>query len=502
MASAFDWAGELDDRSFLAGLVGSFWSDVYAGAGVVASLLDAKARHQVRAQADLYELLAAFSRHTVEPLHWEEWFPLVLRESERGRSDLPRFDGTYTFADGLTFGRPVGGGGFVWPAPPGLTHVPVLADGIAAPSFVLTAGFDFELDGGLLRFRDDPFARPGVRAEPVVAADGTPVDRALTLWGYGGEFDRDVVWQQFGYAVGLERCGGPEAYKRAVNAVYDALVEGTTARAVDDFLSAVCDVPLAAGAETVVRVVADRSRLWVVTDGNVYGFSPACRLLVEPGTRLRPGQPLVDALRVYELSRGRVPDGLRALAVPSAAGELVFRNAAVPLVAERDRDGRVRLSFAVGAPAAVGRAFWDAVHAAGLRSGRTLAERLAGVPLPPDRPPGAVLPAAVNPLGFLAEHVYRGDAFVVVVRPECFGPQALGLHAARFLRNLVPPHTAYFLVAEHGRDEAVSPDDPGCLEAVAAFPCPGLADLVDPGGLVSEEVRAWRVGVVRPAGPR
>jgi hypothetical protein len=80
---------------------------------------------------------------------------------------------------------------------------------------------------------------------------------------------------------------------------------------------------------------------------------------------------------------------------------------------------------------------------------------------PASRPP-LVLPATVNPFGFLCENVFRGGAFAVLLKPARFGPDALGLHAARLLRRVIPPWTLclLFVELEYDRD-AVIMDGPG-----------------------------------------
>lgn len=500
----FTWPTELDDAYRLLGVVGSFWAETYAGNDLVASALHAKARAQAQAQLDLLELVAAFSRFDVPVFHREEWSSLVLLESERNAPNLPRFDGTYAFDGSIRFDEPVASALFAWAAPAGLVRANVILDRITGATATYAAGVDFTLSAGVVRFRADPFLHP--TAVPVeVFKDGVVVDRALTLWVYSGEYDWDTVYRQFGYVVGL-RLKSSRPAKELVNAVYDGLVEGTTARCLEDFMAAVCDVPLARGTETVKYVLSDQTRKWVITDQNAYGFSPAANVVVSVGDVVQAGSPLTDALRFYDLNRGQAPDPLRALTLGRgtlAAGyfqELTFENKTVPLVVTADVGGYTKVEFELGGWPADAEKFWEDTHAKGVTANDTLAMRMDTRTNKTGQPTAAALPATINPLRFLVENVYRGNAFVVLVRPEAFGPEAVGLHAARFLRKLVPPQTLCFLVAQLGATDTVTMDGPGSEtapgyeEKVASYSGGTAEDVIAPDDYAAEDVRAHLIG--------
>jgi hypothetical protein len=111
------------------------------------------------------------------------------------------------------------------------------------------------------------------------------------------------VYLQFGYAIG-ERLKSSPGYRDLVNGVLDALVEGTSARAVQAILSACCDVPFAGGDETVGYVADDGRSLWVNTDKAAYRFDRAAAPVVAAGDAVRAGDPLTDAVTVFDFNRG------------------------------------------------------------------------------------------------------------------------------------------------------------------------------------------------------
>ena len=463
----FVWPKDLDDARRLLSLVGSFWGETYAGNDLVASLLHAKAQQQAQAQSDLYELTAAFSRFRVPIFHREEWSMLVLRESERNTSQLTKFDGTANFDGTVQFDTPYTSDTHTWLAPSGLVTCPVVSDKITGPTttYVQDVDFSFEAKNGIISFRDNPFQREDMPIAEVLDS-GIIVDRTMTLWIYGGTYDWDTVYRQYGYVLGTVMQSS-RPYKELVNAIYDGIIDGTNTRSLSSFMSAVCDVPLAKTTETITQIHRDAEGLWIVSDVNAYHYATQANAIVTVGQVVQEDDALVDALRFYDLNRGEVPSSVVSLALGQGTlssaflRELVFENKTVPLQIEENVDGYTKVSFEIsGWPSDVEK-FWDSVHSDGVAKDDTLAMRLDTRINKSGQPNARYLPATINPLKFLAENIYRGNAFMITVRPEAFGSQSLGLHAARFLRKLVPPQTAYFLLATFGFDEKVTMDSPG-----------------------------------------
>lgn len=502
----YQFPNDLDNADKLLTLVGSFWSDTYQGSDFVASLLHAKAQHHAQLHLNFLELLAAVSRFTLPVFHRENWSLLLLRESQRNTPNLPKLDGTYTFESGLVYGQPVETPLFAYPIPSDLVDVRVVMNSIANPRVTYAAGCDFVIRDNAIWFRTDPFSDPGVDIREEYE-NNEVVDRVAGVWAYCGDLDWDTVYRQFGYAIGLRMRSSPE-YLRLVNAVLDALVEGTTVRATQDFLMACCDVPLAKGTETVVQIDDDGRYLWIVTDGNAYRFSRSAVPLVSVGEQVEAGQSLTDALLFFDFNCGVTPDEIRAFAAGRGllgAGffqELLFENKMVPLVIEEEVDGYTKVSFELGGwPGDVER-FWRETHERGVASGKTLAMclDLRDEENKTSQPTALVMPTQINPLSFLVEHVFRGGGFAVVVRPTKFGPAALGLSAARLLRKVIPPQTLclLFVTLEATGDQVTidGPADesgPGVSETVGSYQGLSYSETADPAVLVVENVRGYRI---------
>lgn len=465
----YTWPNQLDEAQRLLEVVGSFWADTYLGNDLVAGLLHAKAQHQLQAHLDFLDLLASISRFTVPVFHVENWTVLVLKESELNDPNLAKFDGTYAFDGPLKYDVPVAGPLYAWPAPAGLVGANVVMDRISAPTVTYAAGTDFFVSNGAVWFRENPFDSEAV-SKGDVFENGEVVDRVAYLWCYRGRFDWGHTYNQFGYVLGV-KMASTRRYRDFVNAVYDGLVEGTSARCVEDLMSAVCDVPLAQGTEVVKHVLTDSRGLWVVTDQNAYGFSSAANAIVAVGDTVNAGDPLTDALRFYDFGRGQVPPDLlavnlgRGLLNPSYARELTFHNADKPVEVTLDVDAYTEVRFEVGGwPADVER-FWDETHANGVAAGSTLAMALDTRTNKVDQPTAVALPTSINPVEFLIANVLRGNAFAVVVRPDAFGPDALGMHNARLLRKLIPPQTLCLVVVKLSPGDTITMDGPGDAES-------------------------------------
>ena len=495
---------ELDNPERLLALIGSFWSNVYSGRDLVASLLLARAQLDVQAQLDFEELLAAMSRFTVPVHHTDNWYRLKLRESDKNQSDanLAQFNSTYTFASGIYFGVPVNTSYFVWNAPSGLADVRAISNEIVAPSVILTQGSDFYLADGAIWFRTDPFADDRITKSDEFAA-GVVVDCTCTLWLYRSQWDQQTTHRQFGYVV--ESAGESSyVYRDFVNAIFDGLVEGTTRRSIESLFAALGDVPLARGDETVEVITSDRRGLLVITDANAYRFTAGSDAIVSVGDTVHAGNSLTDTVQIFEFNRGAVPSAeeLRALVMPKAFlnvgyfDGVTFENKDVPLVVELDVNEFTKISFEVGGFPGDVELFWTQTHEAGVAAGQTLAMLLDRRTNRVGQPTAANLPATVNPMEFLIQNVLRNNAYAVVLRPQYFGANALGTHHATLVRKLVPPHTACLIATQlEVRDDVITMGGPGddthagYSEIMRTFLCGSHGDTISPETYISERVR-------------
>lgn len=501
---------DYDNPKKLLSLLGSFWLNTYQGSGLVESIVSARTQLDAQAHLHLLDLIASISRFHVPVFRSEDWFFLTLYESQRNTTayDQLHYDGSFTYGSPQQLY-----GGFqssnysAWPAPAGLQETTAILNRITDASLTLIAGVDYFLaaNGSVLVFRDNPFTNPLV-AKRDVFQDNTVIDRECGLWIYRGKFDIQNVYTQFGYVLDFPVNRSGERYRQMVNAVYDALVQGTTARSLEEFFAAVAGVHLARETETVRFVFTDSKAKWVITDKNAYSFSKTAQITVAVGDNLRAGDTLCDAVSFHSFHGGVTPSWLDALTVDVnilAEGYhqgLIFENQDVPLLVEEDINGRTKVSWQIqGFPGDIDK-FWDDVHSNGLQRGQTLAQLLDLRPQPQSEDPGpGSLPATINPLHFLVRNLFRNNAFLIRLKTASFGPGALGLAACRLLRMIINSASLCVIAVElFHADAPVILDGPGVdgqsgyVESGHTFPVMAGHEETGPD-VVNEAVRIFPV---------
>lgn len=504
---------DLDRPNKLLRLVGSFWHNVFDDRGVVRDTLHAGARLEAQTALNLLELFQTVSRLDVPLYHKENWYQLVLKESERntGRAATLKYgDGqaTYVGSTPYKYGEPINVAFSAWDLPTDLIDAPLIMNRLTDPSLTLTRGVDYRVEDGSLIFRDNPFDSDLVAIRNVFEGNEV-VDREAALWIFRGDFDFETMYKQFGYVLGL-KLENNQAYKDLVNAVFDAIVEGTTVRHVRQALAAVVDAPLVAEpVETVQQLLTEPGRKLVVTDAHVYEFGDNAEFVVDVGDVVNRGDSLVDTLVFYEINRGQEidPDDIRSITLGQGMlaagyfGELVWENEDKPLVVETGVDGYTKVSWEIsGWPGDVTK-FFDDLHERGIAAGQTMAHLLDVRADPVGEPTAAMLPTTINPLQFLVENILRDNALIVKLRIGRSGPNALGLHAAKVLRKIVPPQTVIILIAELAHSDepiimegAGTETSPGYEETVAFYLGLNQSESIDPTTMVSETVRIRQIG--------
>jgi len=467
---------DLDDVGALLSSLGSFWARLYEAKDQLETYGYGASQAAAQTQLNLLETVAALSRYTVPVYHTENWHPIVIKKSQLNvtPANYYRFD-----SDDLEFAaQPIvkfddlaARDFFAFELPKNLKSAGQIYDRLLFPSVALTAGADFIFDdrNNALLFAVDPFTFDTVLRQPIYEGDKL-VDEEITLWLFKAKFDYHYIFTQFAYAVNVQ-ARSSENYKKLVNAIINGLLDGgASERAIDDALSAILDVPVAAGAETVELITSDNRGLIIATDKTVYRFSKNATPTVSVGDSVLPNQPLVNAFSIVELNSGQVPEKLKALALDRGFtfgcfyGDLVFENIDTPLVVdEAHPSGYTYVKFAVsGFPHDV-QQFFDEVHARGIEAAMaataepcdkntrrlgTLAHLLDRRAKPDSEPVAANLPRTINPLKFLVENVLRNNTAVILINTSVMGSNHLGLHNIRHLRQLLPPHAALFFVYE------------------------------------------------------
>jgi hypothetical protein len=458
--------------------LGSFWYNVFDDRQVVKSFLRASGNEHGQTYLNYLEALASVSRFTVPIFHTENWYLLTLLQSDANdtASAYQAGDLVYGGQPGTRTGRPEG---FVQTyagtdrldqvqvsMPESMSDIPYTLQNLTIyPSLVLTNGVDYDIDKerGLLRFMNDPFNNALIPARDIVDDDGNIVDKEIALWAYKGDFDLDLVYTQFGYALKL-KLESNEGYKTLLNAFWDMHVQGPAKGSLETMLSALADAPIALDPEETVEVVqTEETSKLVVTSSRVYRASLDANIVVSVGDTIYLGDPITDAFEIVELG-GHNPD-LTRLPLLSLSdnflssgyfSEISFRNAEGEIqYLGQDADGKTLICLeASGFPTDLDR-FWELAQERGKADGATLANLLDVRPDPTDEPTADNLPDELNTLEFLLDNILKSNLFIVRMRKASFGNDAPGLEMIRLLRDVIPPHTAYIVFIETSVDEEV-----------------------------------------------
>lgn len=473
-----------DQPENLLAVLGSWWAEAYASVDQVTSLVAGKAQVEQQTMLDLMELLASISRFTVPIYHTDNWYPLYLRESQRNDSTTSflKYDSGVSYADGYQYDDPRVGPYHSFPKPADMVEAPLLLNRFVDPTFSQSPNIDFVLEDNVITFRDNPFNNPKI-ARRAIYKDGEVVDSEAILWVHRGQFDWDTVYEQFAYVFGL-RLKSSVGYRDLMNAIYDSAVGGMGRQDIANALSAMTGVPLVREATEVVEdIVMDRENLLVITDCSVYKFALSAVPIVSVGETVTRGESLTDSLRIDEFNLGKVPLGLKALAIGRGFlatcfyDDLVFEDREVPLkIDEDDPSGFTKVSWDLGGfPLDVAH-FFDEMHERGVAEankptdgcqdaeiieypgddcdaptirGRrgTLAHLLDQRVRRVGETKADHLPKTINPLRFLTQNVLRNNAFVVRVKAR-EATSGVGLQNIKILRKVLPPHTAMILVVD------------------------------------------------------
>ncbi len=434
-------SNERELANTLLGMMGSFWSELYAGRALLHSRFHGKVlleNEQYRFADDIANLA---NWHTA-PLHqFRPWTLFKVRESEitRDNGTFWRYDtDSVTYDSGLaSYSVPYGQTVRVR-APDGLVDCCMITGGIQASDITLHRGHDYYIQDGWLYLRENPTTRAFLTQD--VYENGKITDRELFLWLFGANFDQNYVFDHFGYVL-KHKNASTFAYRKFVGHALDAIARGTSADAFSRALAGVFGVNLIAeDGEQVEEIVRDTRNLLIITDKNVYKFHPRATSAVNVGDRLQKGDSAITDFHVHELRTGEVPQNLAALAVSPAMVnipikyDLLFENRDVPLTVTGTIDNE-RIYFPIGGHADDVEAFWAEVYT------REATHKPAYACL---RDFYGKVPATINPLAFLIKHILRYNT--IIVRAASVGVHDALAVPYNVLRQIQPPHVLVIYV--------------------------------------------------------
>jgi hypothetical protein len=506
---------DLDNPDKLLELLGSFWATTYQGNSLLKDLVGTAGQMAQQSHLQLLELIRSVSRFDVPIFHQSNWYGLRILESELNSdtSLLTTYTtpsaNQYNTTTSLAYAEISDQSFYSVTKPAGLENVKVIFNRLTAPSVELVQNIDFWVHDSVITLRENPFDNPLIPKREILSGNGTVSDRECMLWLYRGQWDWDLIYEQFGYALRL-KLKSSQGYKDFINAIFDAFVAGTSVRTQSQALAAAFGIPLVVEAEeTVENIINDADKLNIITNVHVYQFPLGTTSLVSLGDIVRAGDTLVDLFQVFELNRGATinPNDISALSVGSGVlawgfwGDLTWENKEQDIVVEENVDGYTKVSWELGGFPSDKDKFWADVHIAGIAANETLAMLLDVRENPTGQATATSLPLTINPLQFLADNLLRNNAYVVKVKPGSQLSNQLAFVPIAQLRKIQPPHTLMILIVELVyTDLPVIMDGPGTNltpgyeETVGGFTCMLVSETLDPATYVTERVRSSTIG--------
>jgi len=444
---------DLDNPNKTLSLLGSLWTNVYAGADFLEARVDARQQIAKQAFDDLKQAGELISRIDMPIWHRRNWYALYAMASDMTAETavlyfdsptFPAFDASpgFTFDQTIT-STAVGIADVVDSID--LHDVQIITNRITDPSVVLHKDIDFTITTeGALVFVSNPFSNT-LFPQNTEFSDGVVSDTQIVLWLCQPDFDWDLVYNHFGYVLGLE-LDTSEGYKNLINQVMDAHVLGTSQLPVETMVAEIYGIPLVLeDTETVMDIWSDSRHLLIITDQHVYEHRLGATATVTIGDTVYKGQPLIDAFVAYDIRDGTTFPDVGAITLPEGflapvfQGEISWVNDSVA-VTVTGAAGNERVEWPLGGLPDDVEDFWDTVHQRRLVYGDSLYELLEAF--------YGTVPTTINPMQFLVTHVLRNNCIVIVIQASGISEDALNTSTEVWLRKILPPHTAVIVIIE------------------------------------------------------
>jgi len=226
--------------------------------------------------------------------------------------------------------------------------------------------------------------------------------------------------------------GSPVSAADLIYVATDDAVEPNTESTYESLINAIvtsCDSPASVGGETVTDVWADADGTYrVITDKSAYLLPSSDTPSVAVGAALKKGQPIGSAWILTKLGPA-LPD-LSYLTVPAdyhqgvTSGGVTWYNGTRNLVVDTV-SSRTRVRWPLGASGGDFTAFWTESHTTGIAgSVKSLAQAMDVRANPVGDPDATSLPTTVNPLQFVCQELFQGNAYLLIVNSAKLGPKA------------------------------------------------------------------------------
>ena len=305
--------------------LGSLWRNIHIGNDMIEGLQKARGIRLAQLYLDILEAAKLQDRNGMPVFHRELWHPIVIRKSERDKSQEnmltigmnaeigPQPAGSdYGEGTVLKMGKLANLDKFVtYPIKNGIVGMSAsIVDNIINPTVSMESGVDFVFQDGsiVIPKEHDPLAPNSPFEKYDVPTDDLDnPDMECVLWASDVLIDKDYVANHLSYALGAN-APSSEVVKRILNAAWSSVTSGLTPELIKTLMAAMLNIPVVQNdSETVIDVYTEKDddgndvAKIVMTDAFKYKVSPKAKLRrgLYSGAVLKRGDLLDESLRIY-----------------------------------------------------------------------------------------------------------------------------------------------------------------------------------------------------------
>lgn len=318
--------------------LGSIWRSIHRGDDMVRGLQKARGMRLAQLYLDLLEAAKLQDRNGAPVFHRELWHPIVIRRSERNKSQEnmlvvgvdaqlgpQEHKEPYGVGTVLKMGRLANYADFVtYPITKNIVGMSTtIVDNIINPTVVMhydngdgTRDFEFRNNSIIFPKELDPLAAgsefekydlPNLSLENPDDPNSPMVsDIEAILWASDVLIDRNYIAEHLSYPLGAV-APSSEIVKRIINAAWSSVSSGLTPELIRTLMAAMLNIPVIQhDKETVVDIVTTDKAQEVYTDKGLYRVSLKAKLIkgLYSGCVLNRGDLLDESLRVYPYLNG------------------------------------------------------------------------------------------------------------------------------------------------------------------------------------------------------
>jgi hypothetical protein len=405
----------------------------------------------------ILESIATLSRFKIPVFSESLWEVITIRDSDRTSAVLTYGDGTL-YGDPVVYGGPSVSPSNTFKLRYALSEVSgCLMDRPINPQKVWLPD-SIQIENKQITFLTDPFTEI-TTGRTIVDDLGNAVDTELDLFVYRGGYDLKLVYEHFGYVLGIKMASS-EFFKDLLNVLWTGYNDGFSVANLFEVLDIIVGIPRAKGDEIIEQISVEGDYNVVITDKNTYSIDSSLTLLpgIIVGNSLVAFQQFTAAAEVIELSDSETDiDAISSITLPRLAfgsgwfpiltsSTISAENKVVPLVTVGMSGPNPLLEFELSGYEHDITKFWADVRAREVVLGKTLAEYLTDYYV--------VLPTDINPLLFILKQFLRENLIIIRLNSAGYVKLNSTKELIAELYKLVAAHTSFLVFVE----EAITPE--------------------------------------------